>query len=175
MIVFWHCFILFYFIYFIKRLCIYVNISMAALGTRWRHAPSHAPIRVYDTHSFSGMAAAGEDFIDLCLGRLLIFGCDVSFVSGRFLSVADKVCPRCSQPWRRWIRGEAWLQKLVLELWRDAASKLHQQLYVQMRKHISAYLLSIQTTRAVSTHELRQKMKDMQPSPCLLCVVFVAL
>lgn len=39
------------------------------------------------------------------------------------------------------------------------------------------YFLFRQHASAVSTHILTQKMKDMQPSPCLLCVVviFVAL
>lgn len=136
---------------YLKRFCIYVNISMAALGTRWRHAPSHAPIRGYDKHSFSSMAAAGEDFIDLCLGRLEIFGCEVSFVSGSFLSVPDKVCPTCSQPWRRWISGEGWLQKLVLELWTKGRCVETAPAAV-CAKAKTAYLLSIQTTRAVSTH-----------------------
>lgn len=63
-----------------------------ALVARRRHTASHAPIRGYDTHSFSSMAAAGEGFIDLCLGRLGNFGWDVSLVSGKFHSVADKVC-----------------------------------------------------------------------------------
>lgn len=67
-------------------------------------------------------------------------------------------------------------------MWRDAASKLHQQLYVHMRKHIDqlTYFLFRQHGSAVYiaygtffSSFLRQKMKHMQPSPCLYARCFV--
>lgn len=42
----------------------YPDVS-AALDARLRHRADHAPIRGNDTHSFSSMAASGEDFIGL--------------------------------------------------------------------------------------------------------------
>jgi len=75
--------------------------------------------------------------------------------------------------------GESWLQKLALELWRDAASKLHQQLYVQMRKHIDQliYFLFRQHTSAVSTHTWTQTENEghaAKPVSALCCFCCIA-
>lgn len=124
------------------------------------------------------MAASGEDFIDLCLGRLGIFGCDASFVSGKCLSVSDKVCPRWSPAWCRRINDEGRLLSLILScegtLRRNCTSSC---MCICENISISLFTFSLDNTEALFTllmaHSSQAERRHMQPSPCLYARCFV--